>query len=65
MMSDEILHFDNRMDDVEGLLTTICTPVFKISANSLNLQVYPQSLSEKEKCCFLLIRSISKISNSK
>ncbi len=54
MMSDEILHFDNRMDDVEGLLTTICTPIFEISANSINLQVYPQSLSEKEKMLFSL-----------
>ena len=54
MMSDDILHFDNRMDDVEGLLTTICTPIFEISENSINLQVYPQSLSEKEKMPFSL-----------
>ncbi|MCP5003401.1 MAG: hypothetical protein GY941_05535 [Planctomycetes bacterium] len=54
MMSDDVLHFDNRMDDVEGALTTICTPIFEISANSINLQVYPHSFSEKEKMLFSL-----------
>ncbi len=54
MLSDEILHFDNRMDEVEGLLTTFCSPIFEISENSINLEVYSHSFSEKEKMSFSL-----------
>ncbi|MEE9119035.1 MAG: C45 family peptidase [Calditrichia bacterium] len=54
ILSDEILHFDNRMDEVEGFLTTFCTPIFEISANSINLQVYPHDFSESEKKVFSL-----------
>ncbi len=54
ILSDEILHFDNRKDEVEGFLTTFCTPIFEISANSIDLQLYPHNFSEKEKMVFSL-----------
>ncbi len=54
MLSDEILHFENRMDEIEGLLTTFCTPIFEISADSIGLQVYPHDFSEEEKMSFTL-----------
>ncbi|MCQ4573645.1 MAG: C45 family autoproteolytic acyltransferase/hydrolase [Candidatus Brocadiales bacterium] len=54
ILSDKILHFDNRMDAVEGFLTTFCTPMFEISADSINLELYPHDFSEKGKMLFSL-----------